>query len=288
MTAVLHPSTRLGEVSLRIRDLDTSVAFYTEVVGLKLLKQEGNVAQLSADGTTPLVILEAVEGLQVQPERSAAGLYHFAILVPDRSTLGLVVRNLSKHRIAVGQGDHLVSEALYISDPDNNGIEIYADRPRETWKWSDNGEVQMATDPVDVDGLLAASQNLEWRGLPAETVIGHVHFHVSDLVQARHFYCDILGFEITAHYGGAALFIAAGQYHHHIGLNTWAGLGVPNTPADAAGMNDFTVIMPDTAELFKVIERVQAFGLPLEKRDGTVYVTDPSGIRVRLVEASAV
>ncbi len=287
MSAALHPSTELGQVSLRIRNLARSVTFYTKVIGLKVLRQQGRVAELTADGKHPLLVLEEVEGLIRQPERTAAGLYHFAILVPDRKTLGLVLRNLSAHQIPVGQGDHLVSEALYLSDPDNNGIEIYADRPRDTWKRDAKGEIMMTTEPVDVDGLLAVSEGLEWAGLPAETVIGHVHFHVSNLQEAQRFYCDVIGFELTAHYGRAALFVSAGGYHHHLGLNVWAGVGVPNTPRHAAGMNYFTVVLPTEEELEVVSSRIRAAGLTLEKRDdGASYVTDPSDIEVRFVVQS--
>lgn len=283
MSAVLHPSTELGQVSLRISNLARSARFYTEVVGLKMLRQQGRVAELTADGKNTLLVLEEVEGLVQQPERTAAGLYHFAILVPDRESLGLVIRNLVAHNIPVGQGDHLVSEALYISDPDNNGIEIYVDRPRDTWKRDAQGEIMMTTDPVDVEGLLAVSEGKEWNGLPEGTVIGHVHFHVSNLQEAKRFYCDILGFELTAHYGSAALFISAGGYHHHIGLNVWAGVGVPNTPWNAAGMNYFSIVLPNDEELEVVSGRIREAGLALEERDGAFYVKDPSDIEVRLV-----
>lgn len=286
MSAVLHPSTELGHVSLRISNLARSVIFYTEVIGLKMLRQQGRVAELTADGKHTLLVLEEVEGLIQQPERTAAGLYHFAILVPDRESLGLVIRNLVAHNISVGQGDHLVSEALYLNDPDNNGIEIYADRPRDTWKRDEKGEIMMTTDPVDVDSLLSVSEGLEWNGLPAGTVIGHVHFHVSSLQEAKRFYCDILGFELTAHYGSAAMFISAGGYHHHIGLNVWAGVGVPSTPRHAAGINYFTVVLPNDEELEVVSSRIRAAELTLEKRDGAVYVTDPSDIEVRFVVQS--
>lgn len=282
MSAVLHPSTELGQVSLRIRNLARSVRFYTEVVGLRMLRQQGRVAELTADGKNILLVLEEVEDLALQPERTAAGLYHFAILVPDRESLGLVIRNLVAHNIPVGQGDHLVSEALYISDPDDNGIEIYADRPREMWKRDAQGEIMMTTDPVDVESLLTVSEGKEWNGLPAGTVIGHVHFHVSNLQDAKRFYCDILGFELTAHYGSAALFISAGGYHHHIGLNVWAGIGVPNTPWNAVGMNCFTVLLPNEEEMEVVRSRIHEAGLTLEQRDEAFYVKDPSDIEVRL------
>ncbi|ANA79125.1 Glyoxalase/bleomycin resistance protein/dioxygenase [Paenibacillus vortex V453] len=284
MTAILHPSTNLGPVSLRISNLAQSVRFYTEVVGLKMLRQHGRVAELTADGKQPLLIVEEVQDL-VRPQTRTAGLYHFAILVPDRESLGLALANLIAHNIPVGQGDHLVSEALYINDPDGNGIEIYADRPQDTWKRDAKGEYVMTTDPVDVEGLLALSKDKEWYGLPEGTVIGHVHFHVSSLQDARAFYCDVLGFEVTAHYGDAALFISAGGYHHHIGLNVWAGRGIPNTPRSAAGIEDYSIVLPSHEELEAVTGRIREAGLQLEQRDGVWAVQDPSDIWIRLVVA---
>jgi len=284
MTAIIHPSTKLGPVSLRIRNLAQSVRFYTEVVGLRMLRQHGRIAELTADGKQPLLIIEEVQDLVISQTRTA-GLYHFAILVPDREALGLSLANLAAHNIPVGQGDHLVSEALYINDPDGNGIEIYADRPKDTWKRDANGEYVMTTDPVDIEGLLALAQGKEWNGLPEGTVIGHVHFHVSDLNKARAFYCDVLGFELTAHYGGAALFISAGGYHHHIGLNVWAGIGVPNTPRNAAGIEDYTIEFPSREALEEVVDRIRQAGLQVEQRESTFAVLDPSDIWVRLLVA---
>lgn len=284
MSVILHPATKLGAVSLRISDLAQSVRFYTEAVGLRMLRQHGRVAELTADGRETLLTLEEIEGFEESNTRTA-GLYHFAILVPDRVSLGLALRNLLAHHISVGQGDHLVSEALYINDPDGNGIEIYADRPRETWKRDAKGEYIMTTDPVDIDGLLALSNDKEWHGLPQDTVIGHVHFHVSDLHQARAFYCDTLGFELTAHYGGAALFISAGGYHHHIGLNTWAGIGIPNTPRHAAGIESFTIVLPSEEELQAVTGRIREAGFTPVQREGAWFVQDPSEIWIRLLVA---
>lgn len=282
MTPQIHPATDIGLVSLKIKNLKRSITFYTEVIGLKVLKQEGRQAEMTADGVKPLLILREIEDALVLPERSGAGLYHFAILVPDRASLGLAVRNLIRHNVPVGQGDHIVSEALYLSDPDNNGIEIYADRPRETWKRDSRGHYVMGTDPVDVEGLLAASEHLQWTGLPAGTVIGHVHFHVSDLKDAEQFYVNLLGFDITAFYGSMALFISAGGYHHHIGLNTWAGVGVPPVPENAAGIDYFTLRLPDQKELDAVVSRLTESGYSLTAHDGALLVKDPFNIGIKL------
>lgn len=283
MTQQIHPGTEIGIVKLKVSSLERSVAFYRDVVGLKVLKEEGNMAELTVDGIHPLVVLRQLENADVLPRRTGAGLYHFAILVPDRASLGLAVRNLVKHQIPVGQGDHLVSEALYINDPDNNGIEIYADRPRDTWQRDAQGHYVMTTDPVDVDGLLAASEGRVWEGLPAETRIGHVHFHVSDLKEAQEFYTQVLGFDIVANYGDSALFVSAGGYHHHIGLNTWAGVGAPPVPEQAAGLDYYELVLPDQAELAAVVQRLKDAGTAVEQKDGAWYAKDPFQIQVKLV-----
>ncbi|MNW37794.1 Catechol-2,3-dioxygenase [compost metagenome] len=280
---IIDPDTMIGLVRLKVRNLETSIAFYEEVIGFKVLRREQGVAELTANGITPLLVLEENEKLQVMPERSVSGLYHFAILVPNRRALGLSLRNLIKHKIPVGQGDHLVSEALYLNDPDQNGIEIYADRPREAWQRNSQGEYLMATDPVDIEGLLNISEDGVWKGLEPKTVIGHVHFHVGDLSVAKQFYCDVLGFEITLHYGNAALFISAGGYHHHIGLNTWAGTGAPPNPEDAVGLRYFTISLPNQAALDEVVSRLSESGILYQEHDHEVTLSDPFGIGIKLV-----
>ncbi|OKP82509.1 glyoxalase [Paenibacillus helianthi] len=283
-TAATLPQTlEIGLVQIRVSDLERSLDFYQNVVGLKVLRQTGREVEMTADGQHVLLVLREIENARVLRRNSAAGLYHFAILVPDRPSLGLVLRNLIDSGIHVGQGDHLVSEALYIQDPDNNGIEIYRDRPRDTWKYEANGNVVMTTDPVDVDGLLAASEGLAWTGLSAGTVIGHVHFHVGDLGEAKRFYVDTLGFEQTAAYGDAAMFISAGGYHHHMGLNVWAGQGAPAAPADAAGIDYFTLLLPSVPERDAVAERVRSAGYRVDVADGIVTVIDPWNIGVKLL-----
>lgn len=283
MNQPIHPATELGAVRLKISNLNLSLNFYQEVIGLQLLQQNGSIAELSADGQTVLLILEESKEFRRITDRSYSGLYHFAILVPDRPTLGAVLRNLAKHQIPVGQGDHLVSEALYLNDPDGNGIEIYADRPRDTWRKNSQGEIVMTTDPVDIDSLLAVSESAEWKGLPPGTTIGHVHFHVGDLREAEHFYCDVLGFEVTAHYGSAALFVSAGGYHHHIGLNLWAGAGAPAAPEDAVGLRYFTINIPDRVVLKEVENRLVTEGVSFQREAEGITLVDPFGIGIRLV-----
>ncbi|AFC33376.1 Glyoxalase/bleomycin resistance protein/dioxygenase [Paenibacillus mucilaginosus 3016] len=198
METVIDKETAIGLLGLKVSELQRSIRFYTEVVGYRLLKQEGRTAELTVDGVRPSLRLEEVPDALPVPRRSAAGLYHFAILVPDRRSLGVTLRNLLEHGLHVGQGDHLVSEAFYITDPDLNGIEIYADRPREGWIRDEQGHYVMSTDPVDAEGLLREAEGYPWTGLPAGTVTGHIHLHVSHLQEAEKFYVGLLGFEKTA------------------------------------------------------------------------------------------
>lgn len=277
-------TTHLGEVSLKISDLDRSIQFYSDVVGLKLLEREDHMATMTADGKNVLLRLEEVSGSITLPERSHAGLYHFAILLPDRKSLGLAVRNLAASGIEIGQGDHLVSEAFYISDPDLNGIEIYADRPRDTWKRDADNNYVMASDPVDVQSLFDISENETWKGLPAGTVIGHVHFHVRSLEEARSFYSDILGFDVVGNFANmSALFVSAGGYHHHIGLNIWAGVNAPINPANGTGIGYFTIVYAHSDEVEQAAARLRQSGVEVIRDGKAYYAADPQNIRIRMI-----
>ncbi|WP_322905881.1 VOC family protein [Paenibacillus campi] len=281
-TSIIDPALEIGLVSIKVSQLERSLVYYTEVIGLQVLRQTTTTAELSADGETTLLIIEEIANATIPRRQSVAGLYHFAILLPDRTSLGLALRNLVQHRQQVGQGDHLVSEALYLYDPDNNGIEIYADRPRSVWQKDEHGHYIMGTEPVDVDSLLELAEGQPWYGLPAGTKIGHVHFHVSSLDEARKFYVDTLGFEIMLTDNRSVLFISAGGYHHHMGLNIWAGAGAPKAPANSTGIAYYTLQMPDQAAVQAVAERVQVAGLPLQYDGQELWITDPSNIRIRL------
>ncbi len=221
-TPSIDPATEIGLVSLTVADLARSVAFYTDAIGLALLAQEHATATLGVAGK-PLLLLTERVGARPWPreQRSYTGLYHFAILVPTRAALGRFVRHWLTLGLPLGQGDHLVSEALYLSDPDENGIEVYWDRPRDTWQWA-SGRVRMGTGPVDIPGLLAESERDDgaWQGLPAGTRIGHIHLQIGQIASGASFYHDVLGFDIVAAMP-TALFVSAGGYHHHIGMNTW-------------------------------------------------------------------
>ncbi|MEK4053275.1 VOC family protein [Paenibacillus sp. FSL F4-0087] len=286
-TYQIPATTHLGEVSLRISNLDRSIQFYTEVVGLKLLERSDKVATLTADGKQSLLRLEQLTDAVTMPVRSTSGLYHFAILLPDRKSLGLALRNLAESGIEIGQGDHLVSEAFYISDPDQNGIEIYSDRARDTWKRDSENNYIMSSDPVDVDSLFALAANEPWQGLPAGTVIGHVHFHVRSLEESRRFYTGVLGFDIVGNFANmSALFVSAGGYHHHIGLNIWAGTGAPVNPANATGIDYFTIIYDGKEQLEQALEQLRQSNTSIEQQGKDWFTVDPQNIRIRLTTTS--
>lgn len=286
MSNSLHPTTKLGPVHIKVTDLDKSVKFYEEVIGLRAIERKQNIVEFATIDNQTLLIVEADPTFEILPAQSHSGLYHFAILVPDQASLGLVLRNIAEHNVPLGQGDHEVSEALYLNDPDGNGIEIYRDRPRSAWHINSDGSVRLLTDPVNVDGLLKASEGLSWEGLPSGTVMGHVHFHVGNLEVAKQFYCDVLGFKQTSTYGKQALFVAAGDYHHHIGLNIWAGQNAPMNPEHAVGIKNFTIVLPDLVALGEVIGRLNEANISYDQNGTTVTLTEPFGVGIKLsVEA---
>ena len=279
----IDPRTDLGYVHLTVADLNRSLNFYTEVLGLQVHQREGNRARLGV-GDEDLLVLTGSPGAKPRP-RNTTGLYHFAILLPDRASLARSLRQLVKKDYPLwGASDHLVSEALYLDDPDGNGIEIYRDRPRSEWRWRE-GQVEMDTRRLDLRELLGepGAERL-WAGLPAGTSLGHVHLHVRDLAEAERFYHETLGFDVMTRYGGQALFVSAGGYHHHIGLNTWAGVGAPPPPSGSAGLRWFTVRLPEELELERVVRRLREAGVPFEEKPGSVSLHDPSSNGIRITE----
>ncbi|MFZ2359068.1 MAG: VOC family protein [Anaerolineae bacterium] len=277
----LDPRTHVGPVSLTVADLARSLRFYGDVLGLAPAERSNGSALLAA-GDTPLLHLVELPGAQPKPAR-ATGLYHFAILLPSRPDLARWLRHVLEVRWPLqGWSDHGVSEAVYLADPDENGIEIYRDRPRSEWPVA-NGELQMVTDPLDVRDLLAQAGDASapWT-MPAGTAMGHVHLHVASIPQAQAFYCDLLGFDLIQRYGPSALFVSAGGYHHHIGLNTWAGVGASPAPAGSAGLRYFTVVVPDEASLALLVGRLQQAGIAVTPQEGGWQLQDPSGNGIRL------
>ena len=279
----LPDDTTLRGVLLQVADLDRSLPFYQDVLGLRVIKQASGRAALAASGDDgALVHLVEQPGAHPVSPRSRLGLYHYAILLPDRASLARLVRHLSGLGIRLGAGDHLVSEAFYLSDPDGLGIEVYADRPRETWRRIGR-ELKMAADPVDVRGLLDMAGETPWTGMPAGTVMGHVHLHVGDLGRAAAFYAEGLGFDKTTWSYPGALFLGAGGYHHHVGVNTWAGARVQPPGPDDAQLLEWTLAMPDARALAAVYANLEAAGHHVEPRVEEAFVArDPWGTAVRV------
>jgi catechol 2,3-dioxygenase len=277
----LPDATRLGRVTLQISSLDASLAYYQEVLGFRVLARDGARATLAAHGDDrPLIELRERPGARPVPRRGCFGLYHFAILLPDRASLGRFVRHLADIGVRAGAGDHLVSEAFYLHDPDNLGIEVYADRPQSTWRRIGR-ELMMATDPVDVAGLLEAAGEARWSGMPAGTTLGHVHLHVGDTGQAGAFFGEGLGFDRTVwHYPGA-LFFSAGGYHHHLGTNTWAGETRP-AAEDEARLLEWEVLLPSRRDADAALESLAAAGATVERGPDGGAARDPWGTLVRL------
>lgn len=277
----VKPVTYVGEVGLKVLDLKEMIRFYKEIIGFEVLKETENTAVLGAGGQA-LLKLEAGNGIIPKNQRYA-GLYHFAILLPDRKELGKMLLHLHNNGVGIGSSDHLVSEALYLSDPEGNGIEIYRDREPEEWDWN-GSQVVMAVDPVDAAGLVQAAEasGEVFQGLPAGTVMGHIHLHVSDLVKAKDFYVNGLGFEVVSSLGGQALFLADQKYHHHIGLNVWNGIGIPALPENAAGLGYYTLVLENEEKRKATVSQLRDFGAEVEMQGDLVEVKDPAGNTIRL------
>jgi len=278
----LPDATRLGAVRLQVADLARSLRYYEEILGFRVVSRGPGAATLAAHGDDrPLVHLDELPGARPANAAPHLGLYHFAILLPTRADLGRFVRHLANRRVRAGAGDHLVSEAFYLTDPDGLGIEVYADRPRDSWQRRGR-ELLMATDPVDVDGLLHAAGNAPWTGMPAGTVIGHVHLHVGDLATGAAFFSEALGFDRTVWSYPGALFLGAGGYHHHLGTNTWAGTGARQPAEGDARLLEWIVELPDAASVNAAGDSIIAAGHSVERDNAGLVARDPWGTQVRL------
>jgi catechol 2,3-dioxygenase len=247
----ISPDAHMGLVELSVADLDRSLAYWQDAIGLRVLSRENGTAELGTD--TPLV--RFVEEPGARPARGFTGLFHVALLVPDRPSLGRFLAHTARERIPLtGLSDHVVSEAIYLRDPDYHGIEVYADRPRELWE----GQVsqRMTTIPLDTESLLADAVEVDFDGLPDGTTVGHVHLCVRDVDETIGFYRDKLGMGVTAHAGDQAAFLSAGGYHHHLAGNTWETRGAEPAPEGTARLLRFTIVLPDEAEVARVAERI--------------------------------
>ena len=264
-------SLRIGKVSLIVHDLAAIAAFYQQVVGLHLLSSDGTVAALGVGDTVLLELRQDKAARRRAPQE--AGLFHTAFLLPDRADLGRWAKHASATRApVVGASDHLVSEAIYLADPEGNGIEIYADRPPQEWRWRD-GLVEMATDALDVPALIASGGENDWQGFPTGSTVGHVHLQVGSLAPAEEFYAGVLGLEVTCRYPGG-IFYAAGSYHHHIATNIWNSRGAPvRTPS--TGLADVEILAPP--------ETLDAIGTRAgQPADARLTLLDPWGTPITI------
>jgi catechol 2,3-dioxygenase len=276
----IDPATRMGPVELGVADLDRSLEYWQRQIGLDVRSRDDGRAELGADET----VVTLVEEPGAKPDDGHTGLYHVALLVPDRPSLARWLAHAARDGVSLtGLSDHYVSEALYLRDPDHHGIEIYADRPRERWE----GQVmqRMTSVPLDVDDLLGELEDPSaetFDGLPAGTRVGHVHLRVADVDDTVGFYRDVLGFELMAQLGPSAAFLAAGGYHHHLGANTWESRGLAPAPAGSATLRHATIVVADRDELERAVTRVADAGQEPEEREDGVLVRDPSANRLLL------
>jgi catechol 2,3-dioxygenase len=285
MSTPIPPATHMGAVHLTVADLDRSLEYYRRSIGLDVLDRADGRATLGAGGTR---LLELVEEAGAQPAPGRTGLFHFALLLPDRRSLARWLAHAVRERVRLaGASDHFVSEAIYLSDPDRHGIEIYQDRPRELWE----GKVAaaMGTDPLDLDGLLGELDDPEsepFERQPDGTTMGHVHLQVRAVPDSIAFYRDLMGFGLMAEYGSQAAFLSAGGYHHHLGANTWRSGGAPPPPPGAAALRRFEIVLPSTAERDALADRIGEAGVEVEADPAGPLVRDPSGNAFVLLSAT--
>lgn len=275
-----------SHVQLKVSNLQKSIEYYTTIIGFKVLNETADTAYLTFDGQSSLVSL--VEVANAKPlQAGVTGLYHLALLLPSRKDLGNIIQHFIELNVRIGAGDHHVSEALYLNDPDGNGIEIYIDRDEKEWIWDDKGHVYMTTDQVNFQPLLAEADGT-WDGLPKGTVMGHIHLSVADLTETENFYTNILDYEVVTRYGAQALFISTGKYHHHIGLNTWNSAGGSKPTSNMVGLKSYTVVLKDTMYAQQVKDALIANNFIVETFEeaplfgGTQAFStiDPNGLRI--------
>ena len=281
MSNQLPESTHVGTMTLQVADLARSIDYYERVLGMRVLSRDERSAQLGPqDDDKVLISLRERHGVAPVSRRGRLGMYHFALLLPDRAALGRFIQHLADLGLRTGMSDHLVSEAVYLSDPDGLGIEVYRDRPRSEWTY-DGHQLVMGTDPLDAADVVRSAGGEPWAGLPAGTTMGHVHLFVGDLEQASVFYHEGLGLDRTVWNYPGALFLSAGGYHHHLGVNTWAVGAEPAGDGDAR-LLEWQLVVPDETDLEPVAERMEASGAVVRRDGSDVLAADPWGTQLRV------
>jgi catechol 2,3-dioxygenase len=277
----LPADVSLGHVALQVADLNRSLEYYQRVIGLRIISQTVSTARMGTHGNDSVIVeLRAKPGVAAVPSRGRLGLYHFAILLPTRAALGQFLAHLGLIDEYAGMSDHLVSEALYLTDPDGLGIEVYADRPRDSWRL-DGEAIAMATDPLDVHDLLAARGETPWSGIPVGTRIGHVHLYVDTLEKSEAFFHEALGFDKVVLQFPGALFLSAGGYHHHLGTNIWAARS-PNATNNDARLLEWRIVFSHATDVKAAARSLEDAGFPVTREGESAFVTEPWGTRLRL------
>jgi catechol 2,3-dioxygenase len=280
----LPDETRVGRVRLQVADLDRSIQYYETMLGARVISRSDNRAELGPHGEDRVLIeLNEKRGARQVPRRGLLGLYHFAVLLPDRAALGRFISHLAENGVYAGMSDHFVSEAVYLTDPDGLGIEVYADRPQSSWRVS-NQQLEMTTIPLDVESVVESAGGKRWEGLPPGTIIGHVHFYVGDIGKASSFYHAALGLDkVVWNYPGA-LFMSAGGYHHHVGVNTWAAGTSPATDDDAR-LVEWELVLPSSSAVQEAAASIANADYTISVDGESPVADDDWGIRVKLVSS---
>ncbi|WP_404451086.1 VOC family protein [Virgibacillus necropolis] len=275
MTFHTDETKYINHIHLKVANLERSLNFYQNILGFRVVEQQPHLAKLAAGGIMPALTIEQLENPRPLDPRKT-GLFHIAFLLPKRADLAKMLRHLIHTGYPIqGASDHLVSEALYIADPDGNGVEIYTDRNPIEWNWLGD-QVEMSTLPLDANALMQEVAENGWEGMPVGTIIGHIHLQVADLAMIEEFYTQGFGFQIVSNFGEQALFLSSAGYHHHIGLNTWNSRGGSVPTSNEIGLKSYTIVVP-ASERMKIVERLQNLDVHVDL-DGEQYlVTDPSG-----------
>ena len=274
------PAHYIKHMTLHVKDLRAMSDFYEKTLGFKAILRNDNEVELSVDGITPLVTLQALP-IATERDQRTTGLYHIAFLLPHRSDLAHILQHFDRIGMRLGASDHDVSAALSLNDIEGNGIEIYTDRNPQNWEWLDDGSVKMSTYRLNIANVLTEATG-SWQGTPAGTILGHIHLSVNSLPAMREFYTKGLGYKITAAYGEQALFLATDNYHHHIGMNIWESLGASPKKPTETGLAHFTIDVADKAAADKIIHDLQPFNATITPLKNGFSTIDPAGNEVRI------
>ncbi|MBT2601101.1 MULTISPECIES: VOC family protein [unclassified Oceanobacillus] len=276
------PNTFVNHVHLKVEDLTRSLEFYQDLMGFQILNQSGNKVEFTANGITPLLTIEQPEGI-VDKQTGTTGLYHYALLLPTLKDLGKLIMLLLNGQYPLqGASFHGTHDALYFADPDGNGIEVAVDTDPSTWR-DKTGQLDFSKNgPMDIESIIAAANGEKWNGIPEDTILGHIHLHVSDLEKTKEFYHDGLGLDIVIVIQNQGVFFSSGGYHHHIAANVWNGKNAPKPNPKSVGMLLYTLVIPDEETRNAIIEKLETLGYPVTAENGGNFTEDPSGNRVQL------